>query len=107
MKEWFDVAKKLEKIVLQCASDADLDMETFTADVRPADPRFGDIQANGALPYAKRQKTNPRQVAQGIISQLEKQSEITDRFELSIAGPGFINFTFKKDFLLDLSLIHI
>lgn len=101
MKDWFDVANKLETFVVQAAAEAGLEQEIFTADVRPADPRFGDIQANGALPYAKRQKTNPRQIAQSLIAKIERYPEVTSKFELSIAGPGFINFTFKQAFLLD------
>lgn len=101
MKEWFDVAKKIESIVIRAAKAAELDTSIFEADVRPADPRFGDIQANGALPYAKRLKANPRQLAQSIIDRLEKDEELAPVATLSIAGPGFINFTLKPAFILE------
>jgi arginyl-tRNA synthetase len=98
MHEWFDVAKKLESSANDAACDAGLDTTIFTADVRPADPRFGDFQVNGALPYAKRLKTNPREVAQKLVTAFEKQSSLTSVADLSIAGPGFINFKFKPEF---------
>ena len=100
MQDWFDVAKKIESLVISAAKAAALDMELFTPDVRPADPRFGDLQANGALPYAKRQKTNPRQIAQSLVERLQSNPEATENAEISIAGPGFINFKLKPAFQL-------
>ncbi|MEM9160345.1 MAG: arginine--tRNA ligase [Verrucomicrobiota bacterium] len=99
MQEWFDVAGQIEKRVLNAAADFGVDSEVFTADVRSADPRFGDFQANGCLPYEKRQKTNPRQVAQGIVDRLSADKELAEIAVLSIAGPGFINFSLKPTFL--------
>ncbi|MHC5096799.1 MAG: arginine--tRNA ligase [Planctomycetota bacterium] len=59
-------------------------------------PKFGDYQANGVMAAAKKMKTNPRQLAEQIIGQLE----LDDICEpLEIAGPGFINLRLKDDFL--------
>ncbi len=101
MQEWFDVAKKLESSANAAARDAGLDTTLFAADVRPADPRFGDFQVNGALPYAKRLKTNPREIAQKLVTAFEKDTTLTSKADLSIAGPGFINFKFKPAFFTD------
>lgn len=49
---------------------------------------FGDYQANGAMGAAKALKTNPREVAQKIIDNLDLNG-IANKVE--IAGPGFIN----------------
>ena len=35
------------------------------------DPKFGDYQANGVMAVAKQLKTNPRQLAEKIVSQLD------------------------------------
>jgi arginyl-tRNA synthetase len=53
-----------------------------------ADLRFGDYQTNAAMVLAKERKTNPRALAQEIISQLQLNGLAT----ADIAGPGFINF---------------
>jgi len=98
MHEWFDVEKKLESSANVAACAAGLDTTMFSADVRPADPRFGDFQVNGALPYAKRLKTNPREVAQKLVTAFAKDNSLTSVADLSIAGPGFINFKFKPHF---------
>ncbi len=101
MEDWFDVAGKLDALVTKAAQEAKLDLEQFAADVRPADPRFGDFQANGALPYAKRNRENPRGIAESILAVLTSNEQVASRFELSIAGPGFINFKMKPEFTLE------
>jgi arginyl-tRNA synthetase len=59
-------------------------------------PQFGDYQANGAMGAAKYLKTNPRELAQKIVDQLDLEG-IAEKIE--IAGPGFINITLSNDFL--------
>jgi arginyl-tRNA synthetase len=59
-------------------------------------PQFGDYQANGAMGAAKQLKTNPRELAQKILDNLDLGG-IADKLE--IAGPGFINITLNSDFL--------
>ena len=71
MQEWFDIGSKIDSLATEAAERAGLDMDIFAPDPRPADPRFGDLQLNGALPYAKRIKANPREVAMKLVEQLE------------------------------------
>ena len=54
-----------------------------------ADLRFGDYQSNSAMVLAKKQKTNPRALAQQVLDVIDIEGIATS----SIAGPGFINFT--------------
>src|SRR5690554_4071924 len=51
-------------------------------------PGFGDYQANGAMGAAKAMGTNPRELAQKIVAQLELEG-IAEKLE--VAGLGFIN----------------
>jgi len=57
------------------------------------DLQFGDYQSNAAMMLAKPLKKNPREFAQEIIDSI-KADELA---ELSIAGPGFINFRIKSE----------
>ena len=59
-------------------------------------PKFGDYQSNVALSLAKPLKQNPKAIAQSIIDrlQVEKMCEPP-----TIAGPGFINFKLKSNYL--------
>ncbi|MDQ2078443.1 arginine--tRNA ligase [Marinimicrobium sp. ABcell2] len=57
---------------------------------------FGDYQANGAMGAAKAMGTNPRELAQKIVGQLELEG-IAEKLE--VAGPGFINIHLDKTWL--------
>ncbi len=59
--------------------------------VRPADPQFGDFQANLALSLAKATRRKPRDIAQAIADQLSQAGGIVQ--SVDVAGPGFINIT--------------
>lgn len=59
-------------------------------------PGFGDYQANGAMAAAKFLKTNPRELAQRIVDNLELES-IASKVE--VAGPGFINIHLDRRWL--------
>ena len=59
-------------------------------------PKFGDYQANLAMPLAKKIGQPPRQIAQTIIEKL-RWDDILEKPE--IAGPGFINLRFKAETL--------
>ena len=51
-------------------------------------PEFGDYQANGVMAAAKRQKQNPREVAEQVVQTLDLEGIASS---VTIAGPGFLN----------------
>ena len=62
------------------------------------DRKFGDYQANFAMPLKAVLKENPREIAQKIID----LADLDDNFEPpEIAGPGFINLTLKDDVIIN------
>ncbi|MEI6541254.1 MAG: arginine--tRNA ligase [Planctomycetota bacterium] len=65
--------------------------------IRPAqDAKFGDFQANFAMPLAKQLGKPPREIAQMAIDRLQ----ILDLCEpAEIAGPGFINLRLRDEFI--------
>jgi len=61
----------------------------------PKNEAFGDLSTPIAMEIAKKLKKPPRTIAQDIIQSINKSS-----FEsVELAGPGFINFKFKNDFV--------
>jgi len=73
------------------------DPAPFVAMVRPAqDTRFGDFQANCAMPLAKRHGLNPKELAAKIAEKVHVQDLCRD---IEIAGPGFINLTLRDDLI--------
>jgi arginyl-tRNA synthetase len=93
----FDIAADLEVTLRDAAAAAGLEA-AFQAEVRTAEPQHGDFQANGVLGYAKARKLNPRATAEKIVAALPR--ETLEQFDVSIAGPGFINFKLKPATLL-------
>ncbi|MES2997197.1 MAG: arginine--tRNA ligase [Verrucomicrobiota bacterium] len=76
------------------AALADVLGEPARAIVVPAaDLRFGDYQSNAAMVLAKQRKTNPRTLAEDVISKIDLAGIAT----AEIAGPGFINFRVLSD----------
>ncbi|HWR40093.1 MAG TPA: arginine--tRNA ligase [Patescibacteria group bacterium] len=61
----------------------------------PPQKEFGDYATNFAMQAARAVKSNPRTIAQAIIDRL--QAPWLEKAEL--AGPGFINFYLKPDWL--------
>jgi arginyl-tRNA synthetase len=54
----------------------------------PRDPDHGDLATNAAMVLAKGARTNPRALAELIVSRLEAIEEVSSA---EVAGPGFIN----------------
>lgn len=68
--------------------------------VRPAqDDQFGDFQSNCAMALAKKLGRKPRDVAAAIIAKIDVADLCEPLDEKSIAGPGFINFRIKPEYL--------
>lgn len=61
-------------------------------------PELGDYQINDAMKLAKEYHKNPREIAESIKTELEKDY----RFEnINIAGPGFINISISNKALIE------
>jgi arginyl-tRNA synthetase len=66
-------------------------------------PEFGDFQANAAMGLGKKLGKNPRELAQQLAETAGPALEAIAQ-PLEIAGPGFINITFKPEALANLLL---
>src|SRR3954462_2105453 len=65
--------------------------------IRPSqDPKFGDYQANFAMPLGKQLGKPPREVAAQLVA-AAKLDDLCQPPE--IAGPGFINLRLRDDWL--------
>ncbi|HEY8886475.1 MAG TPA: arginine--tRNA ligase [Candidatus Microsaccharimonas sp.] len=82
-----------EKISQEIKSLFDIDVPVQLT--RP-EPEFGDYATNIALQLAGRLQKNPREIADSIAERLRASGEYSD---VSVAGPGFINFRVSKSVL--------
>lgn len=60
----------------------------------PRDPSHGDVATNAALVLAKAAGKKPRDIADALARKLSAASDIE---KVDVAGPGFINVTFKQN----------
>lgn len=67
---------------------------------KPKDKSHGDFATNIAMQLARIAKKAPRQIADDIVKELNEQEASIE--QVDIAGPGFINFFMKNDFLLEI-----
>ncbi|HMM22224.1 MAG TPA: arginine--tRNA ligase [Selenomonadales bacterium] len=76
----------------------------------PPQKEFGDFASNFAMQLAKAARTNPRAIAEKIVERLNTRAKLDKRdpsalawlAEAKLAGPGFINFYLKPDWLYEL-----
>ena len=66
--------------------------------VKSSRPELGDYQYNGVMKLAGMNRINPRELAEKIVAELSKFDDYTN---INIAGPGFINISFKDEVLID------
>jgi len=93
------VKKIVAEEVKAACSRAGIDVEGFDVHIeRPNDPKFGDLSTNIAFLIAKSRGENPVELAKRIVDNLEFVQDFIDRIE--VAGPGFINFTFSRRYLI-------
>src|SRR5438067_1280539 len=64
----------------------------------PQQESHGDLSTNIAMTLAKELKRPPRDLAQEIISRIKLDNGHLKTIE--IAGPGFINIAFSKDYVV-------
>ncbi len=62
----------------------------------PKQKEFGDLATNVAMLWAQKQRKPPRTIAEAILKNLEDPDGILSG--ASIAGPGFLNFSFSPSF---------
>ncbi len=65
---------------------------------KPNNKENGDFSTNLAMELCKKLKKNPKEIAELIVSNIEKGNIIDS---INIAGAGFINFTINKDYLFN------
>ena len=66
---------------------------------KPKEKSHGDFAANIAMQLARVAKMAPRKIAEQIVEQIDEDKANIEKIE--IAGPGFINFFMKQDFLYE------
>ncbi len=97
MNLFAEVEARVKVALDQLKSDgtlpADLEFPAFDAEP-PRDPSHGDVAVNAAMVLAKPAKMKPRDIAEALKKKLEAAPDVA---KIDVAGPGFLNITFKND----------
>lgn len=97
-----DLKQQLKEAIESAIKNANLveesDMPSVKVEV-PKDKNNGDFSTNAAMVLTKIARRNPREIAELIIENLDKEKASVS--EVSIAGPGFINFKMESKELLN------
>lgn len=94
-----DISVKICDVIKQSVNEAfSLEVEDQMVMVeRPRDPKMGDYSTNIAMRLAKSLHEKPVDIANELIEVLKKN--LTEANEVSVAGPGFINFKINESAL--------
>ncbi len=93
----FSIGDNLQKTLTKLALECPLFDPTFDPEIRLAEERFGDFQANGILSYCKRNQQDPRAAAQRLCDALGANNP---SFQVTVAGAGFLNVTLTDSAML-------
>lgn len=94
------LTQELTQIFTQGFETLNLPVQHARVSVSAQAQQNTQFQCNGALACAKPLKKNPREIAQNIMDEIQKQNAGQNIFaDLSIGGPGFINITLSDDYI--------
>lgn len=109
MNALVEVEEKVKKEIVKAILQANLAEESQIPAIeleKPKEKSHGDFAANIAMQLARVARMAPRQIAEKIVENIDKEENDIDLIE--IAGPGFINFFMKQDFLSNIvgTILH-
>jgi len=88
------ILKELENSLKEIITKAGYVEENIA--LEPSNRRdLGEYQLNDAMQLVRTYHTNPREIAENIVKELEKDPRFTN---INIAGPGFINFSLSNEY---------
>lgn len=100
-----DIRQSIKNVVkesiVKCIEEGSLpEMEVPEITIEtPREKQYGDFSTNIAMQLTRIARKAPRQIAETIINNINKEGTYIEKIEC--AGPGFINFYLKRDWLYD------
>ncbi|MCX6751519.1 MAG: arginine--tRNA ligase [Candidatus Nomurabacteria bacterium] len=95
--------EKIENLIREVLKKLDIEVKDIFLE-HPADLKMGDFSTNVAMTVAKKNKTNPKELAEKIVASLKpgfgnlQKPGFLEKIE---AKNGFINFYLLQDFFVD------
>ncbi len=92
-----EIKTRIENLIKEALKKLEINSEASFSVEHPADLKMGDYSTNVAMVYAKNLKMNPKDLAEKIVEELNKNKD-SEIEKIEVAGAGFINFYLSKDF---------
>jgi len=99
--------EKIENLIKEALKNLNIEFDSVILE-HPADLKMGDYSTNVAMSLAKNLKTNPKELAEKIVSVLRSDLKNSKRSDLlkeilkiEVAGTGFINFYLTQEFFVN------
>src|SRR3989344_775748 len=90
--------EKIKNLINEALKNLEISEVDFVVE-HPEDLKNGDYSTNVAMVCAKNLKTNPKELAEKIVTTLRQaQGEFPEIQEIQVAGAGFINFYLSRKF---------
>jgi arginyl-tRNA synthetase len=98
-----EIKDEIKNLIKKALKNLNIDSGIDFSVEHPADLKMGDYSSNVAMVLAKKQKSNPRDLAEKIVIQLKSDLEDSKRsdFERVEAQNSFINFYLSSKFFRD------
>lgn len=91
--------KQITDLIDQVVKELELPEVDYTIE-HPSSSDHGDYSCNIALILSKKVGKNPLEIAKEVVETISFESKIINqKSQISIAGPGFINFHLSQDWL--------
>ena len=96
--------EKIENLIKNSLKNLEIEIKDIVLE-HPADLEMGDFSTNVAMTLAKKNKTNPKELAEKIVEELNKRTVLSEDLRTVLdkieAKNGFINFYLSKEFFVD------
>lgn len=92
-----EIKTRIQNLIKEALKKLEINSEASFSVEHPADLKMGDYSTNVAMVYAKNLKMNPKDLAEKIVEELNKNKD-SEIEKVETAGAGFINFYLSKDF---------
>ena len=99
VKNRMNIKEKIEDLTKNTLKSLNIEVKNVSLE-HPADLEMGDFSTNVAMVLAKKNKINPKELAEKIVKKLNKNLP-TEVLKIQIAGTGFINFFLSEEFFVD------
>ncbi len=96
--------KELQNLIFSIVKEKynNLEIDKGEIDINYPPEEFGDYSCNIGMKLAGRLKRNPFEIAEEIVTEIQKNKSVSDFERIEVMRPGFLNFKLSKEYLQEI-----